>query len=181
MNAFEYVSVLYSIVVSLAVTHLLVGLGRIIRAPKVRFSLVHAGWVVYMFFQCVDFWFSIWRTRDSILNVGLAVYAFAIAAALYLSCWLVMPEIRPDETVDLVAVNDRDRRKYLGAFIVYSALGALGILATNGLRPALWAPVIGILASAAAWIWRNRGVQATALAAIYAATVLYFFRYLWVL
>jgi hypothetical protein len=181
MNGFEYLSVFYAIVVSLAITHLLSGIGRMVQATKVRVSLIHAGWVLYMLFQCVDFWFSLWqaRTQSVFLTAPVALFVFTVAAALYLASWLVMPEIRPNEPVDLVAFNDANRRKYLGAFMVYSALGAISLVPSGALKAGVWAPVIGVFAAGAAWIWRDRRVQAAALAVIYVSTGLYFFRYIW--
>jgi hypothetical protein len=45
MTAFEYVSVLLSIVISLALAHLLVGVTKIIRAGVRRWSVPLVGWI----------------------------------------------------------------------------------------------------------------------------------------
>lgn len=63
MNTFEYVSVILSVVVSLAFTHLLAGVVRLIHARGVKFSFVHAGWIALLVFWCVDYWFSVWQHK----------------------------------------------------------------------------------------------------------------------
>ncbi|MCX7357651.1 MAG: hypothetical protein NT015_05860 [Alphaproteobacteria bacterium] len=57
MSTFEYVSVIFSVVVSLAFTHLLAGIVRLIHARGVKFSFVHAGWIALLVFWCIDYWF----------------------------------------------------------------------------------------------------------------------------
>lgn len=65
MTAFEFVSVLLSIVVSLAFTLILTGTARLIQAKGVRFSLVYALWVGLIVFSCVDYWISRFPTAQT--------------------------------------------------------------------------------------------------------------------
>lgn len=54
MGVFEYVSVLTSIVIGLAIAHLLSGVIRIIQHPGRRARyLTHLVWVAFMFFQSI--------------------------------------------------------------------------------------------------------------------------------
>lgn len=47
MSTFEFVSVLLSIVISLALAHLLTGVAQALKARKVRFDWVLAGWWLF--------------------------------------------------------------------------------------------------------------------------------------
>jgi hypothetical protein len=64
-DQFTYVSVLLSIVVALALTHLPAGIATLLRVHVTRFSLVHMAWVGILLFACVDYWFSIWGLREA--------------------------------------------------------------------------------------------------------------------
>ncbi len=64
MGPFEYISVLLSIVISLALAHLLSGIARMIENGVRRFSIPLAQWILFCLFLCVDYWFTIWRVHD---------------------------------------------------------------------------------------------------------------------
>jgi hypothetical protein len=92
MNLFEYVMVLASIVIGLAMTHLLQGLLNIIQ-KRPRVYWVHLVWVGFAFFQTVFWWW--WEFRYSLVEAWtLPLYLFIIGYAflLYIFCGLLFPE-----------------------------------------------------------------------------------------
>lgn len=174
MSTFEFVSVLLSIVISLALTHLLTGVAQALKAKKVRFDWVLAGWWLFVAMLCVDYWFSVWRLRDSQLwSLAFVLMWLLLAAITYIAAWLVVPDADTDGTIDFVAHNQSNRRKYLAALIACVASSAV----VNGYTPSmelanLLAPV-GVLVFVAAIIWEHRVVQIGALVTTYAAFCYY--------
>lgn len=183
MTTFEYVSVLLSIVISLAFAHLLTGIARLVQAQGVRFSLVYAGWFGIFLFGCLDYWFSLWQTRGTeVWTLGYVVFWLLLATMLYIAIWLVVPTERAvEDGIDLAAYHDANRRKYLGALIVYQLLGVAANLSVASLSAATWFVFPGFAAAAAAWIWRDRRVQYAALAIYVIMTAWYASQYVAVL
>jgi hypothetical protein len=179
MSTFEFVSVLLSIVVTLAFTHLLTGIARLINAKDVKFSLVWAGWIGALLFGCVDYWFSLWQARaTAVWSLAYVVFWLLLATALYLTAWLAVPEFDRHERVDLVAFHEGSRRKYLGALIIVSLLGSGMNLTVETFRSVVPTTAAWLAVIAAAWLWRGRWVQLAALAAYYAMLVWYALNYI---
>ena len=109
MSTFEYVSVIFSVVVSLAFTHLLAGVVRLIHARGVKFSLVHAAWTALLVFWCVDYWFSVWHLRDAeTWTLGFVSFLLLMATVLYIACGLAVPtESELTDSQDLQGVLRR--------------------------------------------------------------------------
>jgi len=93
-----------SIVVSIAIAHMLTGIAHMIRSGIVRFSFPLAQWIAFCLFLCVDYWFYIWRLNDrtdwSLAYVGLLLLQ---ASLIYLASHLVVPERSGDVPIDMTA------------------------------------------------------------------------------
>lgn len=179
MTTFEFVSVLLSIVVAMAFTHLLAGIARLISARGVKFSLIWAGWIGALLFSCVDYWFSLWEARATqVWSLGYVTFWLVLATLLYLTAWLAVPEFDAREGIDLAEFHDRNRRKYLAALAAFLVVGNLLNLTIESFRsevpvsPAFFA-VLGV-----AWLWRDRRVQLGALAAYYGLLTWYALNYI---
>ena len=174
MSTFEFVSVLLSIVISLAVAHLLTGVAQALKAKKVRFHWVLAGWQLFVFMLCVDYWFSVWRLRDQpVWTLGFVLTWLLLAAITYIAAWLVVPDTDNDGTLDFVAHVEANRRKYLGALLAWVIGGAV----VNGFTPSmevanLLVPFFAI-SFGAAIIWKHRLVQIGVLVLTYAGFIYY--------
>ena len=107
---------LLSIIISLALAHLLSGIAHIIENGAKRFSLLLAQWIAWCFFLCVDYWFTIWHARDNTAwTFGYVSLLLLQAALIYIVARLVVPAPRNDEPIDLSDFFDRHRRKFMGA------------------------------------------------------------------
>lgn len=174
MSTFEFVSVLLSIVISLAVAHLLTGVAQALKAKKVRFHWVLAGWQLFVFMLCVDYWFSVWRLRDAqVWTLGLVLTWLMLAAITYIAAWLVVPDQDADGTMDFVAHAEANRRKYLGALLTWVIGGAV----VNGFTPSmelanLLTPLFAIV-FVVGIIWKHRFVQFAVLGLTYVGFVYY--------
>ena len=164
MNTFEYVSVLLSIVVSLALTHLISSVVRLVQARGTRFSFIYAGWFVLLLFWCVDYWFSLWQSRnEDVWTLGFVSFLLLMATVLYAACGLAVPtEAEAADGVDLTVFHTTYRRRYLGVLILYQVLSIAGNLAIAPLQAAALVNVGQIVLIAAAWLWPDRRVQAGA-------------------
>jgi hypothetical protein len=93
MQMFEYVIVLISIVIGLALTHLMQGIAGLIHHPKrARVWWVHLVWVSYMFLSIVFWWW--WEFQlQHIETWTFSIYLFVIFYAfyLYLICAMLFP------------------------------------------------------------------------------------------
>lgn len=93
MGVFEYISVLTSIVIGLALAHLLRGVAELVQHPdRKEVYWVHLLWVVFMLLQTVLWWW--WQfALESVTEWTLQVYFFLLLYAfiLYLLCALLFP------------------------------------------------------------------------------------------
>ena len=174
MSTFEFVSVLLSIVISLAITHLLTGVALALKAKKLRFDWVLAGWWLFVAMLCVDYWFSVWRLRDTpVWSLSFVLMMLLLAAITHIAAWLVVPDIEADGTMDFVAHNAANRKKYLGALAAWVSAGTI----VNGYTPSmelanLLVPFF-IAIFTAAIIWKQRSVQIAALLLSYGGFIYY--------
>lgn len=175
MNTFEYVSVIFTVVVSLAFTHLLAGVVRLIQTRGVKFSFVHASWIALLVFCCVDYWFSIWHLRDAeTWTLGFVAFLLLMATVLYVACGLALPrEGEVADGLDLNAFYLTNRRRFLSALFVYQLLSIFGNLAIAPLQLAGLVNVGLLLVIAAAWTWPDRRIQMAAVALMTLITAWY--------
>ena len=84
MTAFEYVSILLSIVVSLALAHLLHGTAQILKAGVSRRSAIVVAWNAYVALLCVDYWFSVWSVRNEpVWTLGFVAFLLLLGSLLF--------------------------------------------------------------------------------------------------
>ena len=94
MHMFEYVIVLTSIVIGLALTHLMQGVAGVIQHPaRPRIWWVHLVWVAYMLVSIVFWWW--WEFRLQLVRQWtFSIYFFVVFYAfyLYLICAMLFPK-----------------------------------------------------------------------------------------
>ncbi|MDH4105858.1 MAG: hypothetical protein OEW50_07425 [Gammaproteobacteria bacterium] len=176
MTPFEYVSVLLSIVISLALTHLMIGITRIIKAGVSRWSIPLVGWIGFMAFMCVDYWFSVWHARnDPVWSLGFICFLLLLGAVLFVNCWMIVPEVEVNEPVDLAAHHAAIRRKFLTGLFFYLILGHLANLMLAGFQSStvklLGIAQIGLIVTA--WMFESARIQLGVIAAMYLLTAWY--------
>lgn len=93
MSVFEYVFSLYSLLLGLALAHLLSGLARVVEARgKVRLGWPTALLVLVMMSSLTIFWEIAWRARDAVPDNSAALFAsLIICSLLYFAAILVLP------------------------------------------------------------------------------------------
>ena len=97
MDRFEYVMVLISIIVGLAIAHMLLGVGGLIdrkaEGPELRLGWTHPVWLGYTFVWTVQFWW--WEYRFSeiveVWTMNLYLFLTAYAVSLFLLAVILVP------------------------------------------------------------------------------------------
>jgi len=93
MGAFEYLSVLISIILALGMTRVLAGVGEMLQArSRHRIYWVHVIWIVNLFVYLVIAWWIFYRWRDQQpWNFYLFLFVLISPTILYLASLLLFP------------------------------------------------------------------------------------------
>ena len=93
MDAFEYISILTSIIIGLGMAQLLLGVSRIIQHPeKVRPYWVHLSWVLTMFMYSVFWWWWEFNLGEiEVWTFGAYLLVILYAFLVFLMCALLSP------------------------------------------------------------------------------------------
>lgn len=93
MGAFDYVMMLAAIVIGLALTHLMQGVGRILENPRgARVWWVHLLWVAHMGLLSVFWWWFEFQLRTTpVWTFQLYIFVLGYAFLIYLICTLLFP------------------------------------------------------------------------------------------
>ncbi len=180
MNAFEFVMTLYSFVYALGVAQILAAVGDMVRASdRVRFSWLHAGWMLNIMLAIVAWWLSLWDLQSqSSWPMATVIVFFIVACVLYLLSRLVSPTISQNGPADMRTFHQQEGRKYAALFAVNTVL-TIATVYLYGSSSENWiasnsASWPTLAASLAATFTRNRWVQMIALVTILAIWVWYF-------
>jgi len=124
MSAFEYLSVFVSIILGLAVVHLLGGVSLILdQRVTARLYWVHFAWVVNMFSLITWVWWGNWQLNDIPAFSPVHYLAMVLfSVALYLMCGLLFP-VRGKEVEDFHEQFEMNRSRFfhLGQALVVAA------------------------------------------------------------
>lgn len=125
VSAFEYLSVFMSIILGLAVVHLLGGVSLILdQRVSARLSGIHLLWVVNMFTLITWVWWGNWQLNDiESFSVVHYVAMVLFSVVLYLMCGLLFP-VRGKEVEDFHAQFEMNRSRFfiLGELLLVAAL-----------------------------------------------------------
>ena len=93
MEAFEYISVLTSIIVGLGMAQLLLGVSRLIQdTESARLYWVHLSWVLTMFVYSVFWWWWEFNLNDiEVWTFGAYLLVILYAFLIFLMCALLSP------------------------------------------------------------------------------------------
>jgi hypothetical protein len=133
VTSFEYVSVLLSIVIAIALAHLLTAIARMFEHGVVNFSIPLAQWIGFCLFLCVDNWFQVWRlSAQSSWTLVFVLFLLLQASLIFLACYLVVPSSMAEGSLDMTRFFDTSRKKFLGVILVLAVTSEILNLSLPG-------------------------------------------------
>ena len=191
MTDFEFVFILYGLILGLSLAAILSGLGRALEFEfATDASAKDSDFVigsltplmaVFVMLDLMSFWMFAWAVRNYIeVNPPTLVSVAAFASGYFLTARLVFPE-RPETFKNLNAHYFRTSRTIYGILIAMVVTQWIYLASISELRDAIFSfqpialTLLLISLMAIAIIWRNRHVQAVILVALIVRyLVLYF-------
>jgi hypothetical protein len=134
MNAFDYLSVLISIVLGLGITQVLAGFAGIVRARK----RIHMYWPVpvqmgAVFLIAVVVWWSMFGLREvRVWTFATFLMVMGQAVAVYLMAAFITPEIATAEDLNLRELYFREARWFFASSLALLAFSVAKNLMLSG-------------------------------------------------
>lgn len=116
MSQFEYLSVLVSIIIGLALTQLLSGAARLIqRRRRIRVHAATLCWMLVLFLVDIQVWWVAFERRGSEEWEYFSFLLYLlIPVTLFLLNYLVLPDLDDQQATDLAANFDDNRGWFFG-------------------------------------------------------------------
>ena len=134
MNAFDYLTVLISLVLGLAIANVLSRLATVVTArERVDFYWPPVVWAVWLFFISVQHWWAEWSVRHTqTWSFGSFWLEVLVPVDLFLLSALVLPDRGENGKMDLGDWYFRNRRWFFAVMFFLPALSIAGELARSG-------------------------------------------------
>jgi len=141
---FQHITVLLSFVFAIALTHLLSSASKLILArDRVRFSGLHALWMLNALMVLLINWISIWLLETvKHWSVGEIMVQLGWAIPQYFTCSLISMPVGNEEVIDMRAFYERQRPVIFSAFAAMYAMSMVANFADRnnleGWKPGDW-------------------------------------------
>jgi hypothetical protein len=134
VNAFDYLTVLISIVLGLAITNVLTRLALVMQArQRTNFYWPPIAWAIWIFFIAVQHWWSQWSWRRSPEpSFGGFWLQLLTPVLLFLISALVLPDREVDGKLDLEDWYFYNRRWFFGLLFFVPAVSILEEIVRSG-------------------------------------------------
>jgi hypothetical protein len=186
VDAFEYVMVLISIIVGLAITHVLNALAAAVHRLRghgdpLRLEAVYLLWIGFVTTWLVSFWWWEFKFQEVTVDWSFGLYLFLItyAVSLFLVAAVLVPH-RMDRVSDSYAYFMEGRKWFFGGLVGLVVLDTLDSFlkgAEWGMRPILLAQsVINLGAAVVGMASERRGVQLACASVAFALQMVYMFQ-----
>ena len=127
MSAFEYVSVMASIIIGLALVDVLVSLNRLIRAGRqVRWDWAAPLASLLVVLTLIQIWWGLYQPTDRGMTIGQFLPLFVELVILFLLGAAALPDEVPADGIDLKTYYDRNGPYFWSLFT--AALGWLLVI-----------------------------------------------------
>lgn len=191
MSPFEYIMVLVSIVIGLAITHLLTAIAAGVHRLRghgepLTIDLIYSLWVGYVLIWLVSFWwyeFAFQGIRES-WTFGIYLFVISFAIVLFLLAAILVPH-RLQGVKHTYSYFMEGRRWFFCALIVAVGFDVVDTLLKGAdyasRDAAMWQAGVFVLCALAGLATRRRGVQLTAAVIAFVLNLAYMFQQLGVL
>ena len=125
-STFNYLMVLYSIIIGVSMADILAAIGHIIQGNKsVNNYWVHSAWVFMIFYLHVFIWFSAWQYAAIELWTIASFFVFLMTpVTLFLASVVALPEIDPGGKYDMRSYYFRNYRSIYALLVIIIVLNA---------------------------------------------------------
>src|SRR6266700_4016828 len=141
---FQHITVLFSFVFAIALTHVLSCVSKLILArDRVRFSRLHALWMLNALMVLLINWISIWQLEAvKHWSVGEIMLQLGWAIPQYFTCSLISMPVGNEGVIDMQAFYERQRPVLFSAFALMYIMSMVANFADRnnfeGLKPGDW-------------------------------------------
>src|SRR5260370_9259278 len=141
---FQHITVLFSFVFAIALTHVLSCVSKLILArDRVRVSGLHALWMLNALMLLLINWLSLWLLEAiKHWSVGEIMVQLGWAIPQYFTCSLISMPVGNEEVIDMRAFYERQRPILFSAFAVTYAMSMVANFADRnnleGWKPGYW-------------------------------------------
>jgi hypothetical protein len=124
MKTFEFIILFFSFIFTLALTHLLFAVTRMIRHRReLIFSWEHGLWMLNALALLVANWLSLFDFRgQERFDLDSILMLFVFVIGLYFACALVSPDFDDGQEYDMREFHRREGRTYIGAIAAFIIL-----------------------------------------------------------
>ena len=191
MTSFEYVMVLVSIVIALAIAHLLTALGECVRRIRgigepIKLDAVFLLWVGYALIWLISFWWWEFKYQEVVTEWSFGLYLFVIGYAISLFMWVEILVPHRMHGVTDTFVDFRDGRKwFFGTLLFVQVIDTIDTFLKGsewGMRPASVTIIaVTTVMAITGFVSERRSVQLGVAIVAFASQLLYVFGELGVL
>jgi hypothetical protein len=134
LTPFDYLTVLVSIVMGLAIANVLTGLANVMLArERVGFYWPPVAWAVWLFFIEAQHWWAQWGVHHTrVWNFGTFLLELLVPVNLFLLSALALPARESGDAPDLFAWYSRNRRWFFGLMFCLPLLSIAEEVARTG-------------------------------------------------
>jgi len=146
MDQFEYVMVLVSIIVALAIAHLLTAIADSIHrlrgnGERLKIDAVYVLWASYVLIYLVTFWWWEFKFQETVVDWSLGLYLFVVtyAAMLFMLATILVPH-RMQGVMNSYDYFMRGRKWFFGTLILLIGIDWVDSFLKSyewGMQPAL--------------------------------------------
>ncbi len=122
MSLFEFILVMVSLVLAIALTHLLEGISRVVRKPSgFELNWVTPMWALFLFLLIINHWWSLWDMREANWTFPAFFYTVLPPTLLFLAVTLLKPN-SGSEKVSLTTEFQQVRVAFMSIMLVVIVL-----------------------------------------------------------
>jgi hypothetical protein len=166
MDLFEFIIGIISVILSLALAQLFLGLASLLQRPQpVKLSLDHSTWVLTILLLTFLHWWSLWDFREIEWTYPKFLFALAAPSLMFFAATLINPKEITGDALDLADHFEKVRRPFLIVFIVMGSIMTLDgpLFGTEPVFNILRAiQIVVILCAVAALVVESRKVHVVA-------------------